>query len=513
VKKFLTAHEQKITGVLSCFDRILFTGHLPISSPGGMGHFMYNLGVPLKDFKPFVRQHTEAFQSWAKDYAQRHHRPYLDPRERRTDKETCARQIAQRDGIQKGLVCVLPAIESGHTFKLAFRPGGPMLRAGYRPGMVFYFYFVDPCLGWLYVRVQSWFPFTTQVCLNGHEMLARKLTRHRITFKQEDNAFTEISDFPRAQRLANRLFGRNFHLTLSSLAARVQPLLRTLFKGMDYYWVTDQAEYATDVVFSSARALAELYPRLAQHAMLNFSPESVLSFLGRRLHKGLAGQIIGRFMQTFPGLRLKHKVKKNWIKMYNKAGCILRVETVINHSRDFKIRRAGIRKGHRVLDWFPMKKGVSTLWRYAIVSRAANGRYLNALACVADPTQANRELRQLAQPAIHNGRSQRGFNPASKQDAELFAAALRGEHALLGLRNRDIREQLFAPPRDAQAQRRQSASVSRLLKRLHRHGLIAKITRTRRWRVTDKGQRLMSASLALHRDHLVQQPLRKKAAA
>jgi hypothetical protein len=129
--------------------------------------------------------------------------------------------------------------------------------------------------------------------------------------------------------------------------------------------------------------------------------------------------------------------------MYDKHGSILRIETVINQPSEFKIRRRGERRGKAVTDWFPLRKGVAGLYRYAEISRAANHRYLDALAVVKDPTPVHRRLCALAKPVRDGGRTFRGFNPASQDDLRLFAAVMRGAHGLQGFRNRDLREQLF----------------------------------------------------------------------
>ncbi len=131
---------------------------------------------------------------------------------------------------------------------------------------------------------------------------------------------------------------------------------------------------------------------------------------------------------------------------------------------------------------------------------AVNRRYHDALTVVNDPSQARHDLRGLARTLRRNGRSYRGFNPAADEDIRLFAAIMRGEHAINGFRNRDIRGQLFKPTQDTQERTRRSARVCRLLKRLHIHGLIAKIPRTRRWRVTSTGQSLMATLLILHHE-------------
>ena len=186
-------------------------------------------------------------------------------------------------------------------------------------------------------------------------------------------------------------------------------------------------------------------------------------------------------------------MKENGIKMFDKHGSVLRIETVINHPYEFK--------GRVVVGWFPMSKGVANLYRYAEVSRAANSRYLEALSPVGDPARAQHHLHKLATAISHNGRSYRGFNPAARKDVDLFAAVMRGEHTIMGFRNRDILRQLFTKIKDQTTLLRLSATVSRLLKLLHVHQLIAKIPRSRRWRVTLKGQSIMAMVLKIHHEN------------
>lgn len=263
--------------------------------------------------------------------------------------------------------------------------------------------------------------------------------------------------------------------------------------------MTDQAEYATDILFRNPGALKGLYEKLLERATLRFSAEDVMTFLGRKLNGNFKGEIQGDLKKKrWPGARVKHRMKKNWLKMYDKHGCVLPVETVINRPYEFKVRRSGVRQGNKVVGWFPMAKGVSNLYRYAEVSLSANERYFDALAEVDDPTDARLELHKVAQPKRVDGRNYRGFNPAAAEEVALFKSVLRGEHVIQGFRNADIRHRLFNETKDARERRRQSACVSRLFKRLHVHGLIAKIPRSRRWRVSRKGLRIMGAALEFH---------------
>ncbi len=172
-----------------------------------------------------------------------------------------------------------------------------------------------------------------------------------------------------------------------------------MLKGLEYYWVVDQAEFATDVLFRDRASLAAIYPRLLQHATLCLSAEDVLRFLGRKLSGCFAGEVLNDCKKRWPGARVKHRMKGNWIKMYDKHGLVLRIETVINNPTEFRVRRWGQKKGQQVLDWFPLRKGVANLWRYAEVSLQANRRYLEALAVVDGPAPEPRQLERVCEPA------------------------------------------------------------------------------------------------------------------
>lgn len=498
--KFIMQHRERIVGTLSCFDRVIFKGHLPISYPAGLERFLDWLGLKLKEFKDFALDLADQLKAHAEATAARAGRPYryLSGPVR---KEELAREIAQRDRVRRGLICVFGTVEPVLAFRIIYGAGRPRLRADWRKCLVHYFYLLDPQFGFMHVRRPTWFPFTLQVYINGHEWLARRLGKLRLRFCRIENAFLSIASPERAQQLAREFARLPWPETLHRIARRFNPLLVDLLSVLEYYWVTDQAEYATDVMFRSRADLQSLYPALLRRATLGFQADDVMRFLGRKLHRNFQGEIVSDLKQRVEGARIKHRAKRNWIKMYDKFGRVLRVETVINQPREFKVRRVAQHRGRRVAYWTPMPKGVAYLDRTERISRAANARYLNALATVDDPTAACRALDRMSRPTIRRRRRHRGFNPADPADAKLFAAVLRGEHVIAGFRNRNVREALFGVTNDRALARRQSARVTRLLNRLHAHGYVAKIPRTRRWRVTPLGRAAMSATIEVRETH------------
>jgi hypothetical protein len=495
---FLVKFASSIIAVLGCHDRILFKGHLPFSHEAQLNRFVDDtLRIKRKDFLAFAEQKSQLLVKHAKDLAAQQDAPYVYLQGRHRKEDLVQQHIRQRH-LSEGLVCVLCCQETCRTVKLRYGQGRPRLVFTRRPQRVLYFYFLDPAFGLRHVRVQTWFPFTTSVCLNGHDWLARQLHQAGIGFVQHDNAFTQLDDPATAQSLADGFSRLAWVKILDGWAKEGNPLLKEPWlRGQGYYWVIDQAEYSTDLLFHSRQALGELYPQLLDHACLHFSAQDILTFLSRRLHPRFDGEVLTDCKKDrWPGARVKHRVKNNWLKMYDKFGQVLRIETVINNPREFKVRRRVVRQGRSQMAWCPMNKGVANFYHYHEVARAANERYLSALAVVDRPTASVKILDQASKPARLGVRRRRGLNLLRLEEQKLFHAVLRGEHHVNGFRNRDIQVVLFATRvKGVAEQRRRTAHVSRLLGLLRAHGLIAKIPRAHRYRVTTRGEALMSAAI------------------
>lgn len=506
---FLDKHHDHIQGVLSCFDRVIFRGYLPISHVRGLSGWLHQQGVEYWKFKEFAPKIAERLLDHAKNMANEHGRPY-QYLVKRLPKEEMARQIAQRDNITEGLVCVFSCQETVRTFRLQYGKNRPILRPDLRRCTVLYYFFQDPECGLIHVKIHTWLPLTVQVYVNGHSWLEQQLRRCPLAYSIADNAFTWLEDAEAAQRLADRFCKQNWRRRLDQWARLVNPLLGDSLGDHDYYWVTDQAEYATDILFRDHAALASLYPSLVEHATLQLGCDDVLRFLGRKLHPSFHGEVQTENKRLpleggrHEGVRIKHVMKTNRLKMYDKAGTVLRIETVINDPTEFRVRRWRTDKhGKRQLAWLPLRKGIAWLWRYAQVSFSANRNYLTALASAGHPQPARQQFDRLSKPAKFGQRRRRALQPLSPQDQALFLAVLRGEHHLHGFRNQDVARRLFGvPPKDVSERRRRSARVTRLIQLLRAHGLIKKVPRARRYRVTERGHALMSAAIAVRSKHI-----------
>lgn len=208
MKQFLAQFTDSIQYTLGCFDRLLFKGYLPISHPASMERWLTSRGILLKDFKNFVTTQSDQLKAHAQQLAAKTARPYQYlSRPLRKDEE--ARQIAERDGLTEGLICIFAILEQAQSFQLRYGEQRPQLISTQPRCLCLYFYYLDRDFGLMHVRLQTWFPFTVQIYVNGHSWLQRQLQRRRLGYTACDNAFTSLTDPARTQKLADTLPGLN----------------------------------------------------------------------------------------------------------------------------------------------------------------------------------------------------------------------------------------------------------------------------------------------------------------
>ena len=515
MERFIQRHRASVTGVLSGFDRIRFRGTLRlIANDRGLGALLAYLGILLKDFKAYAMSLSEQLKAASLAVAQAAGRPVKYLASSLTRKEDLAWQIAQQDRISSGLICVLTAVEPCWSFHVRRDPERKklVLESSWRKCLHLYHYHLHPVLGFMHARVQSWFPFNIHICINGREWLARQMDQRRLKYQRRENCFTWIADPHRAQELLDQQQAIDYSSLLSGFVPLVHPAHPRMFasRPMDYYWSADETEWASDVMFKDAAALGTLYPQLLRHGVQNLSSRDVLRFLQHKvpakggIYNQFKGEVVSNLKARPEGIRIKHRVNANSIKMYDKQGSVLRVETTINNTREFKVFRQPEGQPDAKLSWQRMRKGVADLHRRAQVSQAANTRYLDAMADVQDYTPLRELVEPLCRSVPFKGRSVRALNPLSQSDAALLAHVARGEFVLNGFRNRDLRALLFPDSSaDPTEQRRRSGKVTRMLRLLRAHGLIHKIARTHRYQLSDKGRTAITALIAARNADIV----------
>ena len=272
-------YDDRIAGVLSCYDRVVVTGTLPtVCYAAGMTKFLYAIGVRIFDYPQFAWTLRDRVRERAASLAAQAGITIEHIAKSHIRKEAVVAEVLKRRGEHPGLVHVISAMEAcgayqpwhdKQTHKTFVRPdSGKCLH--------YYFYFIDAELGLVYLRVPTWAPFRLQFYCNGHSWLARQLTAEGIGFTAADNAFIRIDNWQRAQDLADRLSPYRLHLVLDRYAAQCCPVL-DIFR-QSYHWSLMQVEYATDLVYRSVTTLRPLYQHLARKSVLSVQAEQMPAF-------------------------------------------------------------------------------------------------------------------------------------------------------------------------------------------------------------------------------------------
>lgn len=513
MNEFIAKHADQIAGTLSGFDRLVLRGTLrKIAYPFGMQGYLWANQVRLKEFGAHVNEKSALVKEAALQCMQDRGRPVRYLQSSQIDKEEIARAIARQDRITEGPVCAVTCVEPCWGFDVYRNRETKKLDLIQRSRKCLYVYqyWQHPVLGWMNARIQTWFPFSIQICLNGRAWLARQMDQEGLGYRQQGNCFVWIADWERAQQLMDTQLQVNWPELLDGIADRLNPRHQEMFQRfpLSYYWSTYQSEWASDTVFRKAEDLQRLYPLLVHHAMATFRSPDVLRFLGKKLTAagevpgGVAAEVTSDMKRRQEGVRIKHRYNGNSVKLYDKAytsvGSVLRAELTMDNPEDFQVYRRPEGEPEAPMAWRRMRKGIADLHRRAEVSQNANDRYLDALAGIDESARLREWLGPLEQPVTWKGQRVRALHPMQDQDRLLLEAIGGGEFLINGLKNRDLQRLLFGGETVSPAERRRrSASISRKLRLLRAHKIIRKINRTHRYQTTPYGRRILAALSAI----------------
>lgn len=476
-------YKNKISGTLTCYDRITVSGNLTtLCYAQGMTGYLYSQGIKIFDYpkfaEPFRNQIRENAEKIAKDNnIEIEFVPNTDTRK----ESIIAKKIEQR-GNQPGMVHVLSAMETCPTYKPWHdkTTGATYLRGTTSKCLTYYFYFINKVLGLCYVRVPTWLPCRLQIYFNGHNWLANKLQVAGLKYKMLDNAFIEISDWEKANEISQHLDIKELHQELNAFASKFCPVYKT-FKQL-YHWTIMQCECATDIVFKEMKDLQAIYSQLVSTAIHTVKPDNIVTFLGKKLNPLYQGEVGNNYHLRIEGTRIKHNMQKNSIKMYDKYGTILRIETATSDVSFFKhFREVVHRDGTRTEKDAPMQKTIYSLTPLQAILQAANRRYLEFISAIEDQKVGREKLNQITTKTIKENRTYRGFNFFDKNDEQLLQTIARGEFNIYGFRSKHFKQFI----------NKNSSQISRIIKRLHVHGLIKKVRNTYKYYLTQLGKQVI----------------------
>jgi hypothetical protein len=500
---FLSQHGKKVMGILEGFDRVRVQASLrTLYHASVMEYYLLSQGFLFKDFKSYVTRLTDQVRQSAADLAERCGRRVIYLQSNCYQKEDLAREIMTQERVKAGLITILSAVEPCRTwFVRGNRQTKKLeLKLNWGKCVHLYFYYLHEQLGFLHLRLQTWFPFLVQICFNGREWLARQLDAAGIRYQRRDNCFPWVADLAAAQSLLDQQVRADWQKLFEPLLDLCHPHHPEICRPIagSYYWTVAESEYATDVLFKTRAALDAVYPAMVHHSVMSFGSEQVLRFMQRQD----ASEVKSDRRRRPDGVRVKHWIDDNSLKLYDK-GPVLRSEVTINEPKAFRAYRASELNPKGPQKWRTLRRTVADVPRRAEVCRGATHRHLEALSVVQLTTPLAQETKPICKPRRRQGRRFRALHPLG-QDAALLEAVNRMEFAMTGFQNRHIRQRLYQKKATPKQLRKQAAKVGRQLALLRAHGLIRRVPGRHLYHVTARGRRVITALLAAREANIQQ---------
>ncbi len=479
-----TAHSKNINGVLSCFDRVIITGTLPqVCHSKGMTSYLYSKGVRIFDYPKFAEPFKNELRNNAEQLAKDNGIEIEFVAKSHIRKEDLIKAVLDKRGTHTGLVHIISAMEACGSFTPWHdkQSGKTFLKGAQSKCLHYYFYFIDPYLGYGYIRVPTWCLFKLQVYINGHNILANELDKQGMKYSMIDNAFDYIEDFSKAQEICDDIDIKKIHKRLDHLAKTYCPVYSSF--NQVYHWSIMQAEYATDIVFKKQEYLQSIYSELTATAIHTVKPDNIATFLGHKIDPRYQGEMGNNYNIRIEGSRIKHTMGKSSIKMYDKFSKILRIETTTNDVSFFKhYREVEHRNGNKSMQYAHLKKNIYSLTPLTFLFKASNKRYLEFISAFDNKEAGRKRLDKVTKSKQENNRTYKGFNLFCDADLSLLLTVLRGEYNISGFRNKNIRMRI---------PKFNTGKVSRLIKRLKVFGLIKKAGKTYKYYLTRLGKELV----------------------
>lgn len=484
-------YAEQISAVLTCYDRIVIQGVVPSwCCSESITHYFYAYDMKIFDFANFSQPLTQRIRENAEQIARDNGIEIEFIRKTKAfRKDDRISEIISTSGKTEGLVHIFSAMESCNTFKPWHdkQTGKTFLKPDQGKCLHYYFYFIDKELGLCYLRVPTWCPFRLQFYMNGHNFLANKMKQKDISYETIDNAFSYLSDQDMAQKLSDRINPEDIHKALDVFSKRYCPVVSDL--NMSYTWTIMQIECATDIIFKSPEYLQPMYDEIIRTAIFSVKPDNIATFLGQKITYNCRKEIGTNYNQRFLGTRIKHHMGDVSIKMYDKHGIVLRIESTCNDVGSFRVKRmVDHRDGTSTEQKAPMKKTIYSLYQLFTIMKAANYRYLEFISTFDDHSNGDRNLTAVAKSVTENNRSFRGLNFFDERDLNVLETIGRGEFITFGMCNKEVRHYMSDIT---------SSAMSRIFKRLQLHGLIKRKDHSYKYFPTELGKSVITAGLSI----------------
>lgn len=476
VAEILAEH---VTLELECIDRMYLNVYVPAlqSENGVAAFFKFHRGHPFAS-SALMDPISKAFVAKIDAFAKRHHVPVV-VFSKGQRKDDVAAEHLKGFGKPEGVMFIGRAQEKTPVFRTERRrnaqTGKPYPWLVRSTAMInhFYFYCVDEDFGPFFLKFATYFPYTAKLCINGNEYLKRQLAKAAIAHEPLDNGVRSCADPERAQAFCDKLSAHKIDGFLRKWLARLpHPYTRKdRAAGYRYELSVIQAEFSLTQVLERPMSGRVFFEEVIRENLDIGRPDQVQLIFERRVLKTTPGRFRTRVITegVTPSLYIDYKSTR--IKQYHKEGCALRTETTINNAYDFDI-------GRRIKNLPALRQ----------IGFQANRRLLDVQRLSHDCAIGEKAFNRVQRPIEVEGQRASAMRFADPRVLALLSALVLFRLLPRGFSNHDLREQL-APLQGLPPEQLSPGRMTYDLRRLRLHGLIERIPKSHRYRVTDLGLR------------------------
>jgi hypothetical protein len=426
IPELLSGH---VTLEVECLDRLYLNGYIgSLATSGGLVTFMREqLGKPIPS--PVVLgQVSEKFREAVKSLAEREQIPIyqFDHKEK---KDTFANRIRQQSGIRDGIVFIGVAQEKAQAFQ-GRKVNGQFQFTRDKTVYVnhYYFYIDDADFGPLFIKVCSYAPWSTKLCLNGHEWAKRQLDKKGIAYEALDNGFLSCTEPAKLQEIWDSLGPEDIDRVFRKWLTRIPLPLRAVDRAAGYDWNLSiwQMEVSLTQIFDRPLRGREFFEEIIRDNLDLGRPDRVQLIFDRVVTKKTPGQFRTRVIQegVHPSLHISYK---NFdLKQYFKEGKGCRTEGTFRNPNDFGIN-----------------KGLANLPYLQKIGRQINRRLLEVERVSHNSGLSGDSIQRVVQPAVtEDGKKAPGLKFGQPRVMALLLALTLFQHLIDGFRNHDLRKQV-----------------------------------------------------------------------
>ena len=470
---FTEQFDPHIKFVYSFFDRLIIRGYIQgMFDPKNVIVLLRNLGFS-KHTNGVIKLLAEQLGSHIKKEAENKGVPILW-RENIGGKDVCMQSYVEQNYLKEGqfgTLCIIKSMENVGTYwnKDITTKEGKLFTKMYwcnKPVSQYYIYINDKALGLCCLKISSYLPFYCQFYCNGHQYLKSQFDKRKIGYKMEDNSFIEIEDLETLKRLVNDFKGS----IIESSIKQWMDIWFSFNKGersrrsslLIHQWFTCQSEVCSNIIFKHRGYFDKVYDKLLEkHHRIGLPDRLSKVFdLKRERKESKSTQAVYNTRAC-----IKHWIQGNSIKMYNKGGYLLRVETTINNPG---------------LPGAKLHKPVYEIKGYYWYGHGCNNRFLEALSEV-DSSLLNDTSTKYTQTLItEKGKRIAAPDLRQKKQMALIAALLNCRYSAEWFRVKELMRYLSEDYS-------KTAEIRYQMQKLKERGLIEKRQKANYYRVTKEG--------------------------